>query len=43
MNGEFEGREEVHTPDGIHFNDQGQQEFAEFIREQLEPFKPTGA
>ena len=42
MNGEFEGRDEVHTPDGIHFNDEGQKEFAEFIREQLEPFKPVG-
>ena len=43
MNGEFEGRDEIHTEDGIHFNDQGQQEFAEFIREQLEPFKPVGS
>jgi lysophospholipase L1-like esterase len=40
MNSEFEGRKDLHTPDGIHWNDKGKQAFAEFIREQLEPFRP---
>ena len=40
MKGEFEGRDDLSTRDGIHFNDQGQEAFAEFIREQIEPFRP---
>jgi len=41
MNAEFEGRPELRTSDGIHYNDEGQKLFAEFIRKQLEPFRPT--
>ena len=40
-NGEFNGRDDLSTEDGIHLNDQGQEALAEFIREELEPFRPT--
>ena len=43
MNSEFEGRKDLHVPDGIHWNDQGKEAFASFIRDQLEPFRPTGS
>lgn len=43
MNSEFEGRADLHSPDGIHWNDQGRKAFAEFIRSQLEPFRPVAA
>jgi lysophospholipase L1-like esterase len=40
MNGEFNGRPELRQSDGIHYNAEGQRLFAEFIRKQLEPFRP---
>jgi lysophospholipase L1-like esterase len=40
MNDVFEGHPELHSEDGIHFNDEGQRQFAELIRDALEPFKP---
>lgn len=43
MNSEFDGRADLHSPDGIHWNDQGRKAFAEFIRSQLEPFRPVAA
>jgi lysophospholipase L1-like esterase len=41
MNDLVEGHPELHTEDGIHFNQEGQNQLAELIRDALEPFKPV--
>ena len=40
LNGFSAGHPEWHTPDGLHFNDIGRQQFALFLADALEGFKP---
>jgi lysophospholipase L1-like esterase len=40
LNGHFAAHPEWHNPDGVHFNDLGQQEFGRFLADALESFKP---
>ncbi len=41
LNGHVAGHPEWHNPDGLHFNDAGKQEFARFLADELERFKPA--
>jgi len=40
LDGLMEGHPEWHAPDGLHFNDEGKEQFVRFIVDELERFKP---